>query len=242
MGLVQQPDRRRTLGAQRRSPDRERRRVVFKAWSPLSGPVRVVDQGDLRLLVAGADTLSAVPLSGDWSRVAKEYWGRALDLAELPRRPTALFVGTGGGTQPLLLAARTRPRSVTVVERDPVILRVAQRYFGLGRLHRAEFLCGDIEQVLPWLESARRRFDFVMEDAVYADALDYALPIVLRLAGLLSLRGVLVVNRHARHHAAETAAALRPRFSRVTTRRVRRDGENVLICATGPRRCSLAAG
>ena len=213
-----------------------RPRVVFQTWSALSGPVRVVDQGDLRHLVAGGATLSAISLSGDWSRLEHEYWGRALDLAELPRRPAALFVGMGGGTQPLLLSARARPRSVTVVERDPVILRVAQRYFGLTRLHCAEFLCGDIEHVLPWLESAGRRFDFVMEDAIYADGVDRALPIVLRLAGLLGARGVLVVNRHARNDAAETAAALRRRFARVTTRRVRKDGDNVLICATGKRR------
>ena len=209
---------------------------MYETWSALSGPVRVVDEGDLRHLVAGEETLSAISLSGDWSRLADEYWGRALDLAALPRRPAALFVGMGGGTQPLLLSARAWPRSVTVVERDPVILRVAQRYFGLARLHRAEFLCGDIERVLPWLESTGRRFDFVMEDATYADPVDRALPIVLRLAGLLAARGVLVVNRHARNAAAETAAALRRRFARVTTRRVRKDGENVLICATGTRR------
>jgi len=205
---------------------------VFRAWSDLSGPVRVVDQGDLRLLVAGADTLSAVPLSGDWKRIEREYWGRALDLAAIHPSPAALFVGTGGGTQALLLAARTRPRSVTMVERDPVIIRVAQRYFGLGRLHRAEFLCGDIEQVLPWLESAGRRFDFIMEDAVYAHAAEYALPITLRLAELLAAGGVFVANRHARHHARETEVALRRSFAHVTSRRVRPDGENVLICAT----------
>jgi spermidine synthase len=236
MGSFQQLARRRALGATRRSPGRERQRVVFQTWSALSGPVRVVDEGGLRHLVAGGATLSAISLSGDWSRLGDEYWGRALDLAMLPRRPAALFVGMGGGTQPLLLSARTRPRSVTVVERDPVILRVAQRYFGLSRLRRAEFLCGDIEHVLPWLESARRRFDFVMEDAIYADPGDHALPIVLRLAGLLVARGVLVVNRHGRRDAAETAAALRRHFARVMTRRVRKGAENVLICATGRRR------
>lgn len=157
-------------------------------------------------------------------------------MVELPRRPTALFVGLGGGTQLLLLAARARPRFMTAVERDPVILQVAQRYFGLGRLARTEVLCGDIERVLPCLESAGRRFDFIMEDAAYADPVDRALPIALRLAGLLGTRGVLVLNRNARHHAAETAAALRLRCARVTMRRARRDGDNVLISATDPRR------
>jgi spermidine synthase len=223
-------------GAPKRSTGPGRRRVVFRTWSALSGPIRVVDQGDLRNLVVAGETLSSISRSGDWSRLAREYWGRALDLAALPRRPAALFVGMGGGTQPLLLSARARPRSVTLVERDPVILRIAKRYFGVTSLQGAEFLCGDIEHVLPWLESTGRRFDFIMEDAIYGDAMDRALPIVLRLAGILSARGVLVVNRHSRIHAAEIAAALRRRFARVTVRRVRTEAENVLICATGKRR------
>jgi len=210
--------------------------VVFETESALSGPIRVVDQGDERRLVANGHTLSAISLSGDWSRLKDEYWCRALDMVELTHRPTALFVGLGGGTQLLLLADRVRPRFMTAVERDPVILQVAQRYFGLGRLARTEILCGDIERVLPSLESAGRRFDFIMEDAAYADPVDRALPIALRLAGLLGPRGVLVVNRNARHHAAETAAALRRSGARVTTRRARRDGNNVLISATNPRR------
>ena len=35
---------------------------------------------------------------GDWSRLAREYWGRALDLATLPPRPAALFVGMVSST------------------------------------------------------------------------------------------------------------------------------------------------
>jgi spermidine synthase len=210
--------------------------VVFETESALSGPIRVVDQGDERRLVAGGHTLSAISLSGDWSRLKGEYWCRALDMVALPRRPSALFVGLGGGTQLLLLSARARPRSMTAVERDPVILQVAQRYFGLGRLERTEILCGDIERVLPHLESAGRRFDFIMEDAAYADPVDRSLPIALRLARLLGTGGVLILNRNARHHAAETAAALRRGGARVTMRRVHRDGDNVLISATDTRR------
>ena len=228
-------------GGRRRAPGRGPRRVVFETESALSGSIRVVDQGDERRLVASGHTLSAISLSGDWSRLKGEYWGRALDLAQLPRRPTALFVGLGGGTQLLLLSARVQPRWMTAVERDPVILQVAQRYFGLERLARTEVLCGDIERVLPCLESARRRFDFIMEDAAYADPVARALPIALRLAGLLGTRGVLVLNRNARHHAAETAAALRRSGARVTMHRVRRNGNNVLIRAAETRRARGAS-
>ena len=209
---------------------------MFETSSALSGAIQVVDHGGERRLVAGGDTLSIIPLSGDWSALRGAYWWRALDGASLTPRPTALFVGAGGGSQLHLLHARARPRSVTVVERDPVILQVAQRYFRLDQLPRAEFLCGAIEDVLPWLESSRRRFAFIMEDAAYWAHPDQALPIVRRLAGLVAPRGTLVLNRHARHHAVETAAALRPAFARVTVRRMGGAGGNALICATDPRR------
>jgi hypothetical protein len=46
--------------------------------------------------------------------------------------------------------------------------------------------------------------------------------------------GVLVANRHRRREAAVVIDALRPLFARVRERRVRREGENVLVVATRP--------
>ena len=206
---------------------------MHETSSALSGSIRVVDRGDERRLIAGGDTLSAIPLASDWTGLRGAYWSRALDAASLTSRPAALFVGAGGCTQIHLLHARARPRAVTVVERDPVILQVAQRYFRLDHVPRAEFLCAAIEDVLPWLESSARRFDFIMEDAAYRAPLDQALALITRLAGLLGPRGTLVLNRHARFRARETAGGLRALFARVILRRM---GDNALICATGLRR------
>jgi len=41
-----------------------------------------------------------------------------------------LLVGLGGGTQAHLVHRLTTPRLVTAIERDPVILDVARRWFG----------------------------------------------------------------------------------------------------------------
>src|SRR5262245_45309113 len=160
-------DRRGTGTIGRRAP---RPRVIFDGESALSGRIRVIDRDEERRLLANGHTLSAISLSADWSGPAREYWGRALEVVELRPRPAALFVGLGGGTRLRLIADRVRPRLTTAIERDPVIVRVALDYFGLARLPRTEILCGDVERVLPSLESARRRFDFIMEDAVYEDS------------------------------------------------------------------------
>jgi hypothetical protein len=211
-------------------------RTVAEVHSPLSGRVRVVeDRHERRLIVAG-DTLSVYPLNGDWSGLDREYWGRA--VAGAPRRPhsTALLVGLGGGTQVHLLAEQIRPRLIVVIERDPAIILLATRWFGLDARDGLEFLCGEAERVVPWLAATRRRFDFIMEDAAYAGDLDQALPLALGLAPLVAPGGMLVINRHRRRDVDRLVAALWPLFEVVKLRHVRREAENVLVCCARPRR------
>jgi len=212
----------------------KRSRTVFEEESEISGRVRVVDYRSERRLIVAGDILSVYPLDGDWSRVEQEYWWRALALA--PPRATALLIGLGGGTQVHLLKRLTRPRLVTVIERDPVIVRVACRWFGLDELRGVEFFCGDAEQVVPALVDTERRFDFVMEDAAYAEPPERAVPLAQAVVPLVAPGGRLVINRHRRADARRLAGAMRRRFRHVRLRLVRRGGENVLICCLDPRR------
>jgi spermidine synthase len=216
-------------------------RVLYQTRSPLSGLVKVVDVGvDRRLLLDGS-VLSVYARDGDWTRARQEYWGEALDMVALPPRPSVLFVGLGGGTQLHLLRERVTPRHVTAIERDPVIVRLAQRWFGLGEVPRLEFLCAEAEVAATALARARRRFDFVMEDCTYDETAGRSIPLAVSLARLVAPRGALVVNRHRRPHARETAAALTPYFAEVRLRRVRREADNILVCGTSPVR-RLSAG
>ncbi len=208
----------------------------------MSGRITVVETGRERRLVMGGEVLSAFPLDGDWSGLRREYWWQALDGVSLPRHPTALLVGLGGGTQVHLLHQVARPRLVTVVERDPVVLRVALEWFGLDGLGPFEFVVDDAAVAAPALARAGRRFDFVMEDAAYGDEGTVSLPLARALVPLVAPAGSLVVNRHRRGDARRLAALLRPRFESVQVRRVRREGENVLIRATGPRGPRQARG
>ncbi len=202
--------------------------------SAVSGRIRVVDGVRERRLIVAGDTLSVLPLDGDWTRVRREYWWQALSAVPLPLRASVLLVGLGGGTQLHLLAWLARPRSVTVIEHDPDIIRVAHDWFGIGTIGGVEYLCGGAEVVVPGLARARRKFDYIMEDAVYAETPERAQPIASALAALVSPRGALVLNRHWRTDAAEVAAMLRPRFEQVRIRRVRRGGENSLVCCARP--------
>jgi hypothetical protein len=221
------------------APERRRRarrsRTVFETRTATTGLVRVVDYRNERRLIVSGDILSIYPLDGNWGRLRKEYWWHALAAVGMPPRPRALLVGLGGGTQVHLLQQLAHPRRITIIERDPVIVRVACEWFGLGCLDGLEFLCGDATRVVPWLGQVARRFDFVMEDAAYAAPPEIGQPLAEALVPLVAPEGRLVINRHRRGDGRAVAAALRPRFRRVVVRRVRRDGENVLIGCLDPR-------
>src|SRR5215470_11729813 len=133
----------------------KRSRTVFETRSAQSGRIRVVDyRAERRLLVSG-DTLSVYPLDGDWTRLRREYWWRALKAVPLPPRPSTLLVGLGGGTQLHLIQTLRRPGRITVIERDPAIIRIAADWFGLHSLGRIEFLCADAAVAASTLAVAR---------------------------------------------------------------------------------------
>jgi len=218
-----------------RKGERRRSRTVFEMETELSGRIRVIEDDVERRLVVRGDTLSVYPLDGNWTRVHKEYWWRALAAVELPPRSSVLLVGLGGGTQVHLLRRLARPRRITAIEHDSAILRVARDWFGLGKIGGLEFLCAEAEVAVQSLAASDRRFDFIMEDAAYAEEPERALPLALALAGRVLPAGALVLNRHRRADAVALTEAMRARFEEVHVRRVRREGENALVICTRPR-------
>jgi protein-L-isoaspartate O-methyltransferase len=200
----------------------------------MSGRIRVVDYRRERRLIVGGAILSTYPLDGDWSAIEREYWWQGVASVRFPPRPRVLLVGLGGGTQAHLIHRLTTPRLITVIERDEIIVDVARRWFGLAELGPMEFYCGEAETTAGALAQAGRRFDFVMEDAAYADVHDRSRAMVESLVPLVASRGTLVVNRHRRGDAGALARMLRRRFARLRLHRVRREGENVLIFAERP--------
>ena len=213
---------------------RRQSRTVFETQSTFSGRIRVIeDQVERRLVVAG-DTLSVYPLDRDWVRVRKEYWWQALAAVTFPPRPSVLLVGLGGGTQIHILRRLVRPRQISAIERDPVIIQVARDWFGLARLGGIEFLCDEADVVVQSLAAAGRRFDFIMEDAAYAELPERALPLARALAERVAPEGWLVLNRHHRADATALTKEMRARFESVTVRRVRREGENALVICSRP--------
>ena len=204
-------------------------KTVFETRSPLSGRIRVIDYGRERRLVVAGEIFSIYPLDENWKPLRREYWWQALEAIPLPPEPSVLLIGLGGGTQVHLVTQLAAPRAITIIERDPAMIQVALDWFGLRRLGNLEFCCGEAADMAPALARLGRRFDFVMEDAAYGDGVEGSVELARALAPLVAPRGTLVLNRHRRLDARRVADALEPIFRDVRMRRVKRQGENVLI-------------
>jgi spermidine synthase len=206
------------------------RTTLLETYSTQSGRIRVEERGPERRLLVGGEIQSVYPTDGDWSRLRHEYWARGLPPS-LPARSRVLFVGLGGATQVHLLRRHSRPRLITVIERDATVIRIAQEWFGLQAIGGLEILCTDADCALRQLAAARRRFEFIMDDISYAAPIATALGTAEALARLLAPGGRLVLNQHSRADARAVAMALGTTLGRVRLRWVRQETENILIIA-----------
>ncbi|MEP7209097.1 MAG: fused MFS/spermidine synthase [Casimicrobiaceae bacterium] len=87
----------------------------------------------------------------------------ALYVEPAPRR--VLILGLGGGTLPRAMASLPSVTDVDVVEIDPAVTRVAQRYFGFEAGTRVRVHEGDGRVFVKRALREGRRYDLVMLDA-----------------------------------------------------------------------------
>jgi predicted membrane-bound spermidine synthase len=190
-----------------RSPNRQiqdlrrvfcRRHVRCVQRSPINGEVKVVERGRERLLLLDNRCHSFGMTRGSDRELYREYWGHLHRTPfEVASQPRVLMCGLGGGTGLKILAKELQPRSVTVVELDPVIIEVAKEHFEVDRIPGLQIVAGDAQRCAQDFGARGERFDLVVEDAMclptMADA-DAAMAQLRRLAGLLAPGGSLVLN------------------------------------------------
>lgn len=119
--------------------------MIFEARSPF-GTVFVVDEGDERTLRfdSPCGNRQTAILKSDPANVPVSYVRVATaGLAFTEGRSRALVVGLGGGAFPTLLSRCLPQLVVDVVELNPVVLEVAQRFFGVRRSARLRLLEDD---------------------------------------------------------------------------------------------------
>ncbi|KAM8874785.1 eEF1A lysine and N-terminal methyltransferase [Spinachia spinachia] len=164
-----------------------------------------------------------------------------------------LLVGLGGGGLPQFLRDFVPEVTVEVVELDPVVLQVAQDWFGFRPDERLTVTVGDgLERIRALEEEGARLFDVVMFDVDNKDrSVGMSCPpaafveasILQKVSRLLSSRGVFILNLVCRDSALRTSVRERvsATFPTVLSRKVEGEVNEVLLCSHGASERSDAA-
>lgn len=139
-------------------------RIVHQESTPF-GMLFVIDEGGMRYLrfdSASGDDQSMISLN-DQDAVSMDYVrfsAVGLGYVEAPQR--LLMVGLGGGTF-TAFAHRVLPdMEIDVVEVNPAVLRVAEKYFGVSRDARLRVHIDDGRR---YLENTSTQYDLILLDA-----------------------------------------------------------------------------
>ncbi|HKW22260.1 MAG TPA: methyltransferase domain-containing protein [Ktedonobacterales bacterium] len=164
-----------------------------RAQRPL--PVRTVARKDDRLALEVGNVTQSVTLPEDEADEVQGYWPLMLP-ERCPRR--ALLLGLGGGTLAALLARGCPGVAIVGIERNPEVLVVARREFGLDTLTELDVAEAD---AFDWVEehalSEPASFDLICLDLFEGGRLapgTLARPFLRQVATLLQDEGILTVN------------------------------------------------
>ncbi|HEU0027583.1 MAG TPA: methyltransferase domain-containing protein [Ktedonobacterales bacterium] len=123
-------------------------------------PVARVEDGRKVLRVGGV--IQSVEVD---ERYTADVWD-----ALLPRRrpANALILGLGGGSIAKLMTLRWGPVPITGVERDPAVVELARREFGLDQFDHLTIVTAD---AFVWTRTCDRTFDTICVDLYVAGKL-----------------------------------------------------------------------
>ncbi|HSJ32719.1 MAG TPA: fused MFS/spermidine synthase [Longimicrobiales bacterium] len=217
----------------------QRTRTVFETTSDF-GRVRVTERSDgLRSLITGdgrARQSAIYPGRPLHLELAYSRVGMA-GLALVPSDARILFVGLGGGAMPMYARQVMPDAHIDVVEIDPVIIEVAQRWFGFTPDGKMVVHAGDgrafIERAPP------HTYDLIVLDAFSDDEVPYSLTtreFLTAVHAALSPDGIVVSNLWTAAPAYPAMlATYRAVFDEVHLLRVPRHAQRILVAGTGSR-------
>ena len=167
--------------------------VLFRKDSQYHG-VAVVQDQDSRYLRFDSSFQSGMYVSRPFATRFDYTDYLDLGLAYQPDARNVLFIGLGGGSAPKRLWRDFPNVHIDVAEIDPVVRDVAYRFFALPRSPRLNV---DVADGRRYLARGDRKWDVIVVDAYYADAIPFHLT-TLEFQELVQSRlnpgGVVVAN------------------------------------------------
>jgi spermidine synthase len=179
-------------------------KLVFETNTEF-GHYQVVDMSYLgrpaRVLFSGqkAAAQSAIP-TDDSPTMVFDYNQRFLELARSTKPENILLIGGGAFTLPQAIINFFPTTSIEVVEKDPQLKTIAERFFGLKPNKRLKIIFGDGRQ---YLNSTPKLYDLILVDAFTHNVIPHPLTtveFVETISKHLSSKGVASVNIISAYH------------------------------------------
>ena len=217
----------------------QRTRTVFETHSEF-GRVRVTERSDgLRSLITGdgrARQSAIYPGRPMHLELAYSRVGMA-GLALVPPDARILFVGLGGGAMPMYTRQVMPDAHIDVVEIDPVIVEVAQRWFGFRPDAQMVVHTGDGRAFIE--DAPRATYDLIVLDAFSDDEVPYSLTtreFLQAVRAALTPEGVVVSNLWTGSPSYQAMLTTYDTvFDEVHLLRVPRRAQHILVAGTGAR-------
>jgi len=218
----------------------EDEQVIFQETSPYNTIFVTENSKGLRTLRFKPNGVrQSVIKPGDPDHIELAYLRTMLvGLAFQPEPARVLVIGLGGGTLPQFLHFYYPETAIDAVDIDPVVIHVAENYFGfredeLMKIHRADGK--------RFIDNCRNPYDIIFLDAFGADGIPPHLTtndFFSSVSRALRPTGVVVANLHTRT-AAPPYAALVHTFQQVFAEtyifRVPEAGNRIVIALPQPR-------
>lgn len=220
---------------------------IYLTNSSISGAISIWDLGRERRLCF-TEWLDPVSQSiifthGNWTELQREYFGHALKPpCDLPDHPRVLILGLGGGTMVHLAHQLLRPKNITAVELDPVVVEVAQTYMGINKISNLEFIVEDVHSALIKLQS-HEKFDLIVEDIFYQgfpnESENFEREYLHKIFSCLNECGVLSFNRWYKSYSGKEIDGgqellvkhLKELFEQVVCKKIAQRWQNEIIYA-----------
>ncbi|TCK08596.1 spermidine synthase [Marinobacterium mangrovicola] len=212
-------------------------REIYREYDQY-GVVRVLDDGNRRILSFGDDDEQSCVLKTDVTDLQHEYT-RAMLLALMftePRR--VLTLGLGAGSLNTCLHNRFPASKQQVVELRPAVIEAARRFFQLPRSKRLVLHEMDAKAYLGAPETSG--VDILFSDLYGSDGMDEMQldpDFIERCAELIKADGWLVLNCWREHESSELPNLLSTWFTELLSVRTS-DGNWVLFAGKQPSQLS----
>lgn len=199
-------------------------KTLLETESPVSGKIRVIQDGKERRLVIGSLVQSINADAPDvneriWGKIAQSATPKQSELATGQERKVknCLILGLGGGTIAHLLTKKFGPIPIDAVEIDPTIVEIGKKFFDLDRLSNLNIIIADAINFVrqQFNHVAMKQYDLVIVDLYCGRDYPPAAESPSFFAGLTRLtnpKGWIVFNRISAEEDLEFEERLKQTF------------------------------